>query len=140
MTNGSGVLEQTKANLLNKYLTLEGKEQFTEKTVVMPFSPLRPTFKKYSDKIVAISGASFGADGIEGIATDGGLKYYITIEEYISIWPKLMPLHDTIFTKERQKEVTKQVLKRIPHLDTTQPVPVNAVFILSDPLQWECNI
>ena len=99
MTNGSGILEKTKAELLNTYLELEGKEKLTEKTVVMPYTPIRSTLKSYSDKVVAISG--FGK-GIFSIAENTGLKYYITIEEYCSLWPDLMPLHKNLFTYQKQ--------------------------------------
>ena len=82
--------------------------------MLMPFTPLRPIFKKYKDDLVVIGG---GGKGIHDIAKDVGLKKYLTVEEYVSLWPQLMPLHDRIFTEEQKQLVTEKLCQRIPSIN-----------------------
>ena len=88
LTNGGGRLEKDKAMQLNELFGFQeySYEYFIEKDVLLNFSPLRPIMKEYEEKPVLI----IGSQDIERIAQSCGLKQYITLDEFCSLYPHLV--------------------------------------------------
>ena len=137
VTNGGGKLEFERANDLNRALNLQGHEKLSGNNVIMNFSPLRPIFKDFLDKVILISGVG----DIERIVVDCGVHKFVTISEYCALYPSLVPISQrSIKTRAEILERVKQRLKISNHEFFEDPFKVDAIFFINDPIVWEESI
>jgi ribonucleotide monophosphatase NagD (HAD superfamily) len=98
VTNSGGKLEEEKANSINQSFNITNtKYQIVKSDVIMNFTPLRPIFQDYQDKIVL----ALGFGNIKSILIDCGVKRYITTEEYAILFPNAVPF--SIKSKDNDK-------------------------------------
>ena len=55
--------------------------------MVLNFTPLRETIKSYKDKLILICGSLNVVDIVEEL----NLNNYLTLEEYVTLFPFLVP-------------------------------------------------
>jgi len=136
LTNGGGLLEKTKAESLNKILELNGvSEEFQAREILMNHTALRPIMNQYSDHLVIVTGG--GEPG--AIARDCGISKWLTLEEYASLYPDMVPVTAKNTPHSVVEEIKKNLAPRlgIEKLDELdKPLQVHAIFILNDPLHW----
>ncbi len=66
--------------------------------------------QKYKDNVVLICGNK----NIENLVEYGSLNYYITVEEYATLFPYLVPISKRKW--EDRDKLIPIIMKRIPHL------------------------
>ncbi|EGR34584.1 hypothetical protein IMG5_006450 [Ichthyophthirius multifiliis] len=135
LTNGGGILEQEKADQLNDILKLKDNK-LDYSNIILNYTPLRPILSQYSDKFIILGGKG----KLIEIAESCGLKQFLTIEEFASIYPKYFQERQRIqqfkafeIAKQRFQQTNSEIFLHIPPA-------VHGIFILNDPLFWEDNI
>jgi len=136
LTNGSGMLERVKAENLNYILGLkESPYRFFGHEILLNFTPLRPVMKEYHDRLVIVAGVGT----IDAIATDCGLKKYITIEEYSALYPAMVPVTHKGKDSSLVTEMRKKIAERLKITDFSvfdTPLQIHAIFLVNDPPSW----
>ncbi|KJE89690.1 hypothetical protein CAOG_01123 [Capsaspora owczarzaki ATCC 30864] len=117
VTNGGGTTEAHKAHQLSKWLHVP----VSEKQVVLSHTPLR-MYEQYFNKTVLL----IGQGPLKEIAASYGFQKTLDLDDM----RKAFPLMDIVNMKVRKQ------LKS--HPPTPIPVPpVEAIFVMHDPLEWE---
>lgn len=78
------MLEEDKAHSINEILKLNQNVQFHQENLLLNFTPLRPILSgEYKDKLILVAG--YGK--VNEIAYSCGLKNFISMEEFCSLYP-----------------------------------------------------
>jgi len=139
LTNAGGVLEQAKANSINKLLKLEGEfEQLTYEHVIVNSTPLRILKEQLQDKTILMAG--IGDLGL--MAQSFGFNKYITITEYSTMFHYLVPNSANAegWTEKDMLNMRAIIKERLNILDDSifnDPLPVSAMIIWNDVYKWD---
>ncbi|KRW99821.1 HAD-like domain [Pseudocohnilembus persalinus] len=158
LTNGGGMLEQKKAEQINQYLGLNQNlnlnfntnqdiqgnsnefiyQKFEKEDIILNYTPLRGVLQEqYRNKTVLL----VGIGDVKEIAQSMGIKKYITIEEYASLYPELLKN----FSRPRLNKFTtrQEIQKRFAlrnQYPLYYPLQINAIAVINDPIYWEDSI
>lgn len=88
LTNGGGNLEATRAGVVNEIIDMEKDFELTGDEMICCQTPLRDLVHNYDDQNVLV----MGLGNTEILAKEYGLKNFLTIEEYTSLYPQFVPL------------------------------------------------
>ena len=102
LTNGGGILETKRAQVLNKIVwgseaTKAGEPRITADRMILCHTPLRDLKHKYADKYVLVTGMG----DINEICADYGYQRAIHIEEVYAMCPQASPLQQNSFAPGR---------------------------------------
>jgi len=139
VTNSGGKLEGVKADSINHCFNItDHPYKILKEDVIMNFTPLRPVFKDFKDKLVL----ALGFGDIESILQDCGVKRYITVDEYTVIFPTSMPEFKSAILTEETTEIRKRVFQRLNLSETmsANDLDIQAVFVLNEPVDWHQSI
>ena len=138
MTNAGGLLEQKKADSLNNLLELhDEKEKLTAEHIILNYTPLRSISSQFKDKIILLAGIG----DIRVVAESLGIDKYLTVEEYCTLFPYLVP--NSKRSKENQILLRPIIKERLGINDESifdDPIQIFAIIILNDVHKWdECT-
>lgn len=94
MTNGGGMSEDNFVHKINKIhsLTEDQVHQLRKEQLILNYTPLKSVInEEYKDKIILVGGHGKP----EEIAEYMGANKYITITEYLNIYPLIAPIKYT---------------------------------------------
>ena len=139
LTNIGDATEEERAEALNISLGLKDTPfQILPSQMLLNYSCLRPVFESLKDKTVLISGLGEVARALES----AGLQNYLTIDEYISLYPYISPSHP-FTTKPATSEMIESIRKRLGVTEEQllkEPWEIHAFFSMMSPDKWEDNI
>jgi HAD superfamily hydrolase (TIGR01456 family) len=135
ITNAGYMLEQKKAESLNKVLNLQEKQhQFKQDEMVLSYTAIRRITPDLTDKVVLVAGMT----DLHILAESCGLNKYITVEEYAALYPFLVP------NSKRKHEDTLAmrpvIMERLRITDEKaieEPLQIGAIIIFSDVTKWD---
>lgn len=131
VTNNISKSEQTKADELNKLLTLD--VPITADQIILNITPLKK-FMPWQDKVVLIV---IRENEAKDRLPFEEMPYYITIDEYCTIFPDTVPLSRRKMD-DQAKEVKLRVEKRLGVENIDQhTLKIGAVLVINCPLRWE---
>jgi HAD superfamily hydrolase (TIGR01456 family) len=135
VTNLGGVLEDYKAESINEILKLSTQEEkLLGAQVVVNHSAMRTVMKDYADKIILIGGIG----NIQGVAESCQLKQYITIDEFCTLFPSIVPLSErTSDAAIKLRPVIKERLKISDDAIFNEPFQIGAVVVFNDIIKWD---
>ncbi|KAL4437748.1 hypothetical protein ABPG74_012423 [Tetrahymena malaccensis] len=136
LTNGGGMLEEDKAHSINEILNLQESVQLHQENLLLNFTPLRPVLSgQYKEKLILVAG--YGK--VNEIALSCGLKNFISMEEFCSLYPQQVEQY------QRQRMSKEEAWERVRNRIDLKNFPINleripsfdGIFILNDPVYWE---
>ncbi|CDP08956.1 unnamed protein product [Coffea canephora] len=127
LTNGGGVPESERAKELSKQLGVD----ILPLQVIQGHTPFRELVKRYEDDLIVAVGK--GAPG--RVTTEYGFKNVLSIDDYASCFPNIDPLAQYKKWTKMQPTDREMALRTDPCSQRVQ-----AVFIVSDPVDWSRDI
>lgn len=114
LTNGGGMMEETKADSVSKILDLKSSDSITKEDMVICSTPLKEIVPKYQDEYILIAG--FG-DSVN-VAYNYGFTKAIHVHEYTSLFPFLAPLNTKYRSQADSQRYLDSLQKRLgPEFD-----------------------
>jgi ribonucleotide monophosphatase NagD (HAD superfamily) len=87
ITNSGGEPEYIRVQKINKLFNLESDYSFKTNELFLCHTPIQKIIKKYTNQLALIAGVG----DVKAVMDNYNYKKYITVEEYISIFPELFP-------------------------------------------------
>lgn len=131
-TNNLSRSEEFKAQEITNYLSLQ--TPITGEQVVLNYTPIKK-FTDWGDKLVLI----VARPEVEEILPISEITRYITINEYVSLFPQTVPFptKGTNNSKETMERVCKRLQKESLNI---HELKFDVVFVLCVPIKWEESI
>ncbi|KAL4463558.1 hypothetical protein ABPG72_018813 [Tetrahymena utriculariae] len=135
LTNGGGMSEDNFVLKINKIhnLTSDESNQLRKEQLILNYTPLKTVIQnQYQDKVILVGGHGKSED----IALYMGAKKYITVTEYLNIYPNIAPIKYSKQCQDTLQEVSQR-LGMTPEELLKDHLQISAIFLLYDPDKWE---
>lgn len=144
ITNSGGLSEAKKAEEVNEILQLNTPRlALSSKNIVCNFSPLRQYLKNDRNSLFLV----MGVGQIEVILGSLGITRYITLREYMLLYPEIFgaavrsPYFPTALPAEKEI-LLNELAERLefPKEKLLNPFPCETILLLNDEIQWNEGI
>lgn len=126
-----------------RYLTQQfndrmGAPLLSDRNFVLPYSHLRESLKSLSDKQVLLVGNT----NLKQIAQNEGIFHYLTLDEYVEIFPKNVPIGNPAASSSSpgHNDFISQFSSKKGQRSKEDKYRIDAVVILDTPLRFENHV